>query len=145
MGLSPKSNYRYFFSFLVLTSGKFVEALGSGIGTGSIFCLSFSLSNNVQINLQNSVNGLGLRVVINQKPYLITILHSQHQKLSGQLVYLLLGQINIVKTALVKIRAFERHLEIIEPFQPFSFVFCPQLGILAISFVWTNHLHNIWQ
>ena len=30
--------------FLVLTSGKFLEALGSGIGTGSIFCLSFSLS-----------------------------------------------------------------------------------------------------
>ena len=27
--------------------GKFVEALGSGIGTGSIFCLSFSLSNRV--------------------------------------------------------------------------------------------------
>jgi hypothetical protein len=33
--------------FLVLTSGKFLEALGSGIGTGSIFCLSFSLSNRV--------------------------------------------------------------------------------------------------
>ena len=27
--------------------GKFLEALGSGIGTGSIFCLSFSLSNRV--------------------------------------------------------------------------------------------------
>ena len=27
--------------------GKFVEALGSEIGTGSIFCLSFSLSNRV--------------------------------------------------------------------------------------------------
>ena len=34
-------------SFFVLTSGKFLEALGSGIGTGSIFCLSFSLSNRV--------------------------------------------------------------------------------------------------
>ena len=34
-------------SFLGLTSGKFLEALGSGVGTGSIFCLSFSLSNNV--------------------------------------------------------------------------------------------------
>ena len=34
-------------SFLVLTSGKFLEALGGGIGTGSIFCLSFSLSNRV--------------------------------------------------------------------------------------------------
>ena len=33
--------------FLVLTSGKFLEALGSEIGTGSIFCLSFSLSNRV--------------------------------------------------------------------------------------------------
>ena len=32
---------------LVLTSGKFPEALGSRIGTGSIFCLSFSLSNRV--------------------------------------------------------------------------------------------------
>ena len=32
---------------LVLTSGKFLEALGSEIGTGSIFCLSFSLSNRV--------------------------------------------------------------------------------------------------
>ena len=37
-----------FFSILVLTLGKFLEALGSGIGTGSIFCLSFSLSNRVQ-------------------------------------------------------------------------------------------------
>ena len=36
-------------SFLVLTSGKFLEALGSGIGTGSIFCLSFSLSNRVMV------------------------------------------------------------------------------------------------
>ena len=34
-------------SFLVLTSGKFPEALGSESGTGSIFCLSFSLSNRV--------------------------------------------------------------------------------------------------
>ena len=34
-------------SFLVLTSGKLLEALGSEIGTGSIFCLSFSLSNRV--------------------------------------------------------------------------------------------------
>ena len=33
--------------FLVLTSGKFLEPLGSGIGSGSIFCLSFSLSNRV--------------------------------------------------------------------------------------------------
>ena len=47
MGLSPKSNYKKN-SFLVLTSGKFLEALGSGIGTGSIFCLSFSLSNRVE-------------------------------------------------------------------------------------------------
>ena len=35
-------------SFLVSTSGKFLEALGTGIGTGSIFCLSFSLSNRVR-------------------------------------------------------------------------------------------------
>ena len=34
-------------SFLVLTSGKFLEALESGIGTGSVFCHSFSVSNNV--------------------------------------------------------------------------------------------------
>ena len=47
MGLSPKSNYEKKKSFLVLTSGKFLEALGNGIGTGSIFCLSFSLSNRV--------------------------------------------------------------------------------------------------
>ena len=33
--------------FLVLTSGKILKAQGSGIGTGSIFCLSFSLSNRV--------------------------------------------------------------------------------------------------
>ena len=33
--------------FLVLTSGKFLEALGSGIGTGLVFCHSFSVSNNV--------------------------------------------------------------------------------------------------
>merc|ERR1712051_520741 len=42
---SPIMKKKY---FLVLTSGKFLEALGSGIGTGSIFCLSFSLSNRVQ-------------------------------------------------------------------------------------------------
>ena len=46
MGLSLKSNYEKR-KFIVLTSGKFLEALGSGIGTGSIFCLSFSLSNRV--------------------------------------------------------------------------------------------------
>ena len=34
-------------SLLVLTLGKFLEAVGRGIGTGSIFCLSFSLSNRV--------------------------------------------------------------------------------------------------
>ena len=39
--------------FLVLTLGKFLESLGSGIGTGSIFCLSFSLSNRVYL-LKNS-------------------------------------------------------------------------------------------
>jgi hypothetical protein len=37
-------------SFLVLTSGNFLEALGSRIGTGSISCLSFSLSNRVGYN-----------------------------------------------------------------------------------------------
>ena len=47
MGLSPKSNYEKKISFLVLTSGKFLEAEETGIGTGSIFCLSFSLSNRV--------------------------------------------------------------------------------------------------
>jgi hypothetical protein len=30
-----------------LTSEKFLEALGSGIGTGLVFCLSFSVLNNV--------------------------------------------------------------------------------------------------
>ena len=35
--------------FLVLASGKFLEALGSGIGTGFVFCLLFSVSNNVEI------------------------------------------------------------------------------------------------
>ena len=34
-------------SFLVLTSGKFLEALGSGIGTCLVFCLSFLFSNIV--------------------------------------------------------------------------------------------------
>ena len=54
MGLSPKSNYEKKM-FLVLTSGKFLEALGNGIGTGSIFCLSFSLSNRVsQLSMFNS-------------------------------------------------------------------------------------------
>ena len=35
--------------FLVLTSRKFLEALGSGIGTGLVICHSFSVSNNVVI------------------------------------------------------------------------------------------------
>ena len=47
-GIISEVQLYFFFSFLVLTSGKFLEALGSGIGTGSIFCLSFSLSNNVR-------------------------------------------------------------------------------------------------
>jgi hypothetical protein len=47
MGLSPMSNYRKKKSFPVLTSGKFLEALGSRIGTGLVFYLSFSVSNNV--------------------------------------------------------------------------------------------------
>ena len=34
--------------FLVLTSRKFLETLGSGIGTGSVFCHSFSFSNHVK-------------------------------------------------------------------------------------------------
>ena len=33
--------------FLVLTSGKLLAALGSGIGTGLVFCLSFSVLNNL--------------------------------------------------------------------------------------------------
>jgi hypothetical protein len=33
--------------FLVLTSGKFLEALGSEIGTGLVFCLSASTLLNV--------------------------------------------------------------------------------------------------
>ena len=47
MGLYPKSNYEKKKLFLVLTLGKFLEALGSGIGTGLVFCHSFSVSNNV--------------------------------------------------------------------------------------------------
>ena len=37
-------------SFLVLTSGKFLEALGSGIGTCLVFFLSFLFSNIVPID-----------------------------------------------------------------------------------------------
>jgi hypothetical protein len=37
-------------------SGKFLEALGSGIGTGSIFCLSLLLSNNVNAYNNNLSN-----------------------------------------------------------------------------------------
>ena len=33
--------------FLVLTFGKFLEALGSGIGIGSVVCHLFSFSNDV--------------------------------------------------------------------------------------------------
>ena len=40
-------SWQFFWSFLVLTSGKFLEALGSEIGTGLVFCLSFALSNRV--------------------------------------------------------------------------------------------------
>ena len=55
MRFSPKSNYEKKM-FLVLTLGKFLEALGSGIGTGSIFCLSFSLLNRVFSNLSMFVD-----------------------------------------------------------------------------------------
>ena len=52
-----------------MTSGKFLEALGSGIGTGSIFCLSFSLSNrvglynacNIAIPVLNGVSSPGIQ------------------------------------------------------------------------------------
>ena len=36
--------------FLVFTLGKFLEALGGRIGTGLVFCHSFSVSNNVAIH-----------------------------------------------------------------------------------------------
>ena len=52
-----KCNYR-FFLFLVLTLGKFLEALGSGIGTFSIFCHPFSLLNNVGLHQNATVNPL---------------------------------------------------------------------------------------
>ena len=47
LGISWMSNYKKKNSYLVLTSGSFLEALGSGIGTGLVFCHSFSFSNNV--------------------------------------------------------------------------------------------------
>mgnify|MGYP006864174982 CR=1 FL=1 len=43
--------FDFLFSLLVLTSGKFLEALGSKIGTCSIFCHSFLLSKNVHEQL----------------------------------------------------------------------------------------------
>ena len=46
-----QSSVIFFFSFLVLTLGKFLEALGTRIGTCSIFCHSFSLSNNVRAEI----------------------------------------------------------------------------------------------
>ena len=42
-------------SSLVLTLGKFLEALGSCIGTGSVVCHSFSFSNNVCWYVSNSI------------------------------------------------------------------------------------------
>ena len=53
-----------------MTSGKFLEALGSGIGTGSIFCLSFSLSNRV-FNHRNNQEFIHFRQ---------THIQAQHQK-----------------------------------------------------------------
>ena len=47
--------------FLVLTSGKFLEALGSEIGTGSVFCQSFSVSNNVDTKSGRSLHAQPLR------------------------------------------------------------------------------------
>ena len=46
-----------------MTSGKFLEALGSGIGTGSIFCLSFSLSNRVicAVGILRYINHISIR------------------------------------------------------------------------------------
>ena len=43
--------FDFLFSLLVLTSGKFLEALGSKIGTCSILCHSFLLSKNVHEQL----------------------------------------------------------------------------------------------
>ena len=47
-GVSLRSNFRKKM-FLVLTLGKFLEALGSCIWIISLFCHSFSFSNNVKV------------------------------------------------------------------------------------------------
>ena len=50
MGLSPRCNYRKEFRFLFWHWGSsYLEALGSGIVTGSVFCHSFSFPNNVYV------------------------------------------------------------------------------------------------
>ena len=62
--------------FLVLTSGKFLEALGSGIGTGSIFCLSFSLSNRVRELIQFQ-GELGISLALSQYQTIISLIWSE--------------------------------------------------------------------
>ena len=47
LGTSTKLKQETKKKFLVLESGKFLEALGSKIGTGSVFCHSFSFWDNV--------------------------------------------------------------------------------------------------
>ena len=58
------SNYRKKKSFLVLTSGKFLEALGCGIGTGSIFCLSFSLLNIVFHLVEGNMESVQYTIIL---------------------------------------------------------------------------------
>ena len=69
MGSSQKSNYRKKIVSFFLTLGKFLEALGSGIGTCLVFCHSFSLSNNVHCELQ--------RFAFFNTLYIVTILQGR--------------------------------------------------------------------
>ena len=48
-----------------MTLGKFLEALGSWIGTGSVFCHSFSFSNNVTCEIIDFCNHMWLHWLLN--------------------------------------------------------------------------------
>ena len=75
-----------------MTSGKFLEALGSGIGTGSIFCLSFSLSNRVNSFLGGAIAYcLGEICKLLLEPFFLNFIYSEKAKKFWEISSLILS------------------------------------------------------
>ena len=87
MNLSKQETFFFYiwtFEILVLTWGKSLEALGSRIGTGLVFCHSFSFSNNVQRNFPvKQIIGTMVRTYL--LTYLVCTCNNIRRKVGSQL------------------------------------------------------------